>query len=102
MDPLGELLKGKGRIFLIRYQEGSASTTAREAGFLDAIAAMGGTVTLDVALTDVPDFPVPVIVASDDVAEGAVPPLDRPTFKQMEEACRQPAKGGSPKAAPKT
>ena len=35
---LGELLGGKGRIFLIRYQEGSASTTQREAGFRDTVA----------------------------------------------------------------
>ncbi len=28
-------MMGKGRIFLIRYQEGSASTSQREAGFLD-------------------------------------------------------------------
>ncbi len=34
---LGELLGGKGRIFIIRYQEGSASTTQREEGFLDTI-----------------------------------------------------------------
>ena len=34
---LGELLAGRGRIFMIRYQEGSASTTAREAGFLETI-----------------------------------------------------------------
>jgi len=34
---LGELLGGKGRIFLIRYQEGSASTVQREAGFLDTV-----------------------------------------------------------------
>ncbi len=32
---LGELLGGRGKIFLIRYQEGSASTMQREAGFLD-------------------------------------------------------------------
>ncbi len=32
---LGRLLQGRGDIFLIRYQEGSASTTEREAGFLD-------------------------------------------------------------------
>lgn len=35
---LGELLKGQGRIFLIRYQEGSASTVQREAGFSDTVA----------------------------------------------------------------
>jgi len=34
---LGELLGGKGEIFLIRYQEGSASTTKRENGFLNTI-----------------------------------------------------------------
>lgn len=34
---LGELLGGKGEIFLIRYQEGSASTTKRENGFLETI-----------------------------------------------------------------
>jgi ribose transport system substrate-binding protein len=34
---LGELLRGRGRIFLIRYQEGSASTVQREAGFYDTI-----------------------------------------------------------------
>ena len=32
-----KLLKGKGRVILLRYQEGSASTAEREAGFLDAI-----------------------------------------------------------------
>ncbi|MGA2361211.1 MAG: substrate-binding domain-containing protein [Candidatus Aminicenantales bacterium] len=32
---LGTLMNGKSRIFLIRYQEGSASTSQREAGFLD-------------------------------------------------------------------
>jgi ribose transport system substrate-binding protein len=34
---LGQLLKGRGRIFLIRYQEGSASTVQREAGFYDTM-----------------------------------------------------------------
>jgi ribose transport system substrate-binding protein len=34
---LGELLHGRGRIFLIRYQEGSASTVQREAGFYDTL-----------------------------------------------------------------
>ncbi len=36
---LGELLRGKGDIFLIRYQAGSASTTKREKGFFDTITA---------------------------------------------------------------
>ncbi|MHB8055839.1 MAG: substrate-binding domain-containing protein, partial [Candidatus Aminicenantales bacterium] len=34
---LAELLGGTGEIFLIRYQEGSASTTERERGFLDTM-----------------------------------------------------------------
>jgi ribose transport system substrate-binding protein len=36
---LAALLQHTGRIFLIRYQEGSASTTQREQGFLDTIQA---------------------------------------------------------------
>jgi ribose transport system substrate-binding protein len=31
---MGELLKGKGTVLMLRYQEGSASTEEREAGFL--------------------------------------------------------------------
>lgn len=34
---MGELLRGKGDVFLIRYQVGSASTTEREQGFIDTI-----------------------------------------------------------------
>jgi len=34
---LGELLGGKGKVIVLRYQEGSASTAQREAGFLDAL-----------------------------------------------------------------
>jgi ribose transport system substrate-binding protein len=34
---LGEALGGKGRIILLRYAVGSASTEAREAGFMEAI-----------------------------------------------------------------
>lgn len=37
-EHLAELLGNKGRILLLRYQVGSASTTEREKGFLDAIA----------------------------------------------------------------
>jgi ribose transport system substrate-binding protein len=36
---LAQLLQNMGRIFLIRYQEGSASTTQREQGFLDTLRA---------------------------------------------------------------
>ncbi len=34
---LGELLQGKGRVMMMRYQEGSASTMNREEGFLEAM-----------------------------------------------------------------
>jgi ribose transport system substrate-binding protein len=36
-DEMGRLLDGKGRVILLRYAEGSASTTAREQGFLDRL-----------------------------------------------------------------
>lgn len=37
-DRLGTLLEGKGKVLLLRYQEGSASTDARERGFLEQMA----------------------------------------------------------------
>jgi ribose transport system substrate-binding protein len=36
-ERLGELLGGKGKILMLRYQEGSASTEQREAGFMQGI-----------------------------------------------------------------
>lgn len=39
---LGEMLAGQGKVIMLRYAEGSASTEKREAGFLDAIAAFPG------------------------------------------------------------
>ncbi len=36
-DHLGKLLAGKGSVILLRYAVGSASTEAREAGFLDTL-----------------------------------------------------------------
>lgn len=36
-ENLGQLLGGKGKVILLRYQVGSASTEQREAGFLDAM-----------------------------------------------------------------
>lgn len=36
-DRMGELTGGKGNLIVIRYQEGSASTTDREKGFLETI-----------------------------------------------------------------
>jgi ribose transport system substrate-binding protein len=38
-DRMGELLGGKGKVLLLRYAEGSASTTAREKGFLEELQA---------------------------------------------------------------
>ena len=38
-DRLGELMGGKGKALLLRYQEGSASTEEREAGFLEEMKA---------------------------------------------------------------
>lgn len=37
-EELARLLGGKGRVAMLRYQEGSASTAEREAGFMDAMA----------------------------------------------------------------
>jgi ribose transport system substrate-binding protein len=36
-ERLAKLLDGKGKVVLMRYQEGSASTTEREAGFLEVM-----------------------------------------------------------------
>jgi len=36
---MGELLKGKGTVLMLRYQEGSAATEEREQGFLDELKA---------------------------------------------------------------
>jgi ribose transport system substrate-binding protein len=36
-DELGRLMGGRGKVLLLRYQEGSASTTAREEGFLSRL-----------------------------------------------------------------
>jgi ribose transport system substrate-binding protein len=36
-ERMAELLDGKGKVLMLRYQEGSASTMKREAGFLEAI-----------------------------------------------------------------
>jgi len=36
-DRMGQLLSGKGKVLMLRYQEGSASTEDREKGFLEQI-----------------------------------------------------------------
>jgi len=38
-DRMGELLGGKGKVLMLRYQEGSASTEQREAGFMQEMKA---------------------------------------------------------------
>lgn len=41
-DALGKLLNGKGKVVMLRYEQGSASTDLREKGFLEAIAKYPG------------------------------------------------------------
>jgi len=41
-ERLARLLGGKGKVVLLRYAEGSASTTEREAGFLEVVQAVKG------------------------------------------------------------
>jgi ribose transport system substrate-binding protein len=36
-DRMGQLLNGKGKVLVLRYQEGSASTQDREAGFIEQL-----------------------------------------------------------------
>jgi ribose transport system substrate-binding protein len=45
-DYLAKLLGGKGRVIMLRYEVGSASTDAREKGFLEAIAKYPGIVVV--------------------------------------------------------
>src|SRR5947209_3364495 len=40
-ERMGELLNGKGKVLLLRYQEGSASTEDREAGFIQRLKEIG-------------------------------------------------------------
>jgi ribose transport system substrate-binding protein len=44
---MASLLGGKGKVLLLRYQEGSASTDLREKGFVEALAAAGGIELID-------------------------------------------------------
>ena len=45
-DRLGELLNGKGKVLVLRYQEGSNSTEERERGFLEELKAKYPGITL--------------------------------------------------------
>ena len=44
---LGEVMEGKGKALLLRYQEGSASTALREKGFIEAIGKFQGITLVD-------------------------------------------------------
>ncbi|MBS0195612.1 MAG: substrate-binding domain-containing protein [Planctomycetes bacterium] len=44
---MGELLKGSGKVLLLRYMEGSASTALREKGFIAGLAAFKGITLVD-------------------------------------------------------
>jgi ribose transport system substrate-binding protein len=44
---LGEVMGGKGKALLLRYQEGSASTALRERGFIEAIGKFPGITLVD-------------------------------------------------------
>jgi ribose transport system substrate-binding protein len=46
-ERMGEVLGGTGRVLLLRYQEGSASTTERERGFIERLAQQPGIVLVD-------------------------------------------------------
>jgi ribose transport system substrate-binding protein len=46
-ERIGEVLGGQGRVLLLRYQEGSASTVERERGFTDALAKFPGIELVD-------------------------------------------------------
>jgi len=41
-EEMARMMNGKGRVMMLRYQEGSASTEEREAGFMEAIRAHPG------------------------------------------------------------
>ena len=45
-EEMARLLGGKGKVLLLRYQEGSASTTAREEGFITKLKAVAPGITL--------------------------------------------------------
>jgi ribose transport system substrate-binding protein len=46
-EKMGALLGGKGKVLMLRYQEGSASTTLREKGFAEAIVKFPGITFID-------------------------------------------------------
>lgn len=63
-ERLAQLLNSQGRVLLLRYQEGSASTTQREQGFLDALAAHPG-----IQVIDPPRYAGPTRATAQEAAE---------------------------------
>ncbi len=61
---LGEVMQGKGSALMLRYQEGSASTTQREAGFVEAIGKFA-----DIKLIDPKRFAGPTRATAQEAAE---------------------------------
>jgi ribose transport system substrate-binding protein len=63
-ERLAQVLDGKGKVLLLRYQEGSASTTLREKGFIDAVSKVRG-----IALIDPKRYAGPTRATAQDAAE---------------------------------
>ena len=96
-DELGRLMGGKGRVLLLRYQEGSASTTAREEGFLARLKA--GWPGLELVVADQYAGPT-VDTAKRGLGEPAEPPRPRPAGRLRRQrdvlrrdAARPPGRG---------
>lgn len=88
-----KLLNGKGRVLVLRYQEGSASTFKRESGFLDALkkspgikivsANQYGGATRDSALRASEDLLTPLKQGGKLQVEGIFCPNESTTFGMM-------------------
>jgi len=61
---IGEVLEGRGRVLLLRYQEGSASTVERERGFVEALAGFP-----DIELVDPKRYAGPTRATAQEAAE---------------------------------
>ncbi len=70
---LAELLGGQGKVAMLRYQEGSASTMEREQGFLEAIAAHGG-----IQLVSANQYGGPTTETAQTASENMLAPLKNP------------------------
>lgn len=67
---MGRLLHGTGRVAMLRYQEGSASTMEREQGFLDAIKESPG-----IELVSANQYGGPTVESACKAAENLLAPL---------------------------